>query len=66
MESFYINNSPDLVYYPVVNFNYYSGVCAISGESYMEETYRFYEPLIRWLNDYIKEKKPIELNVKLN
>jgi len=57
MESLYINNYPDLVYYPLVNFNYYSGVCEIVGESYMEETYKFYEPVIRWLKDYMQEKK---------
>ncbi|MCX7985817.1 MAG: DUF1987 domain-containing protein [Bacteroidales bacterium] len=65
MESLYINNYPDLVYYPLVNFNYYSGVCEIVGESYMEETFKFYEPVIRWLKDYIQEKKPIEFNLKL-
>lgn len=65
MESLYINNYPDLVYYPLVNFNYYSGVCEIVGESYMEETYKFYEPVIRWLKDYMQEKKPIEFNFKL-
>lgn len=66
MESLYINNYPDLVYYPLVNFNYYSGVCEIVGESYMEETYKFYEPVIRWLKDYMLEKKPIEFNFKLS
>ncbi len=66
MESLYINSYPDLVYYPLVNFNYYSGVCEISGESYMEETLKFYEPLIKWLKDYIQEKKPIEFNIKLS
>jgi len=65
MESLYINNYPDLVYYPLVNFNYYSGVCEIVGESYMEETYKFYEPVIRWLKDYMQERKPIEFNFKL-
>ncbi|HOK50984.1 MAG: DUF1987 domain-containing protein [Bacteroidales bacterium] len=65
MESLYINNYPDLVYYPLVNFNYYSGVCEIVGESYMEETLKFYEPVIRWLKDYMQEKKPIEFNLKL-
>ena len=65
MESLYINNYPELIYYPVVNFNYYSGVCEISGESYMEETYKFYEPVIDWLRDYIKEQKPIIFNIKL-
>lgn len=65
MESLYINIYPDLIYYPVINFNYYSGVCELSGESYMEETYKFYEPVINWLKEYIKEKNPVTLNIKL-
>jgi len=31
----------------------------------MEDTYKFYEPIIEWLNEYIKEKKTIVLNIKL-
>ena len=65
MESLYINIYPDLIYYPVINFNYYSGVCELSGESYMEETYKFYDPVINWLNAYTEEKKPVTLNIKL-
>jgi hypothetical protein len=31
----------------------------------MEETYKFYEPIITWINEYIKQKKPLEINFKL-
>jgi len=66
MENLYINDNPNLVYFPVVSFNYVNGVCEISGESYMEETYKFYQPLLKWLNDYIAEKKSIDFNFKLS
>ncbi len=65
MENLYININPELVYYPIVNFDYQTGVCEISGESYMEETYKFYEPIITWLQNYMAEKKPLVLHIKL-
>jgi hypothetical protein len=65
MKNLNINIYPDLVFYPVVNFDYKTGICEISGESFMEDTYKFYEPIIEWLNEYIKEKKTIVLNIKL-
>lgn len=65
MENLYVNINPEMVYYPIVNFNYQTGVCEISGESYMEDTYKFYEPIIIWLQKYITEKRPIIFNVKL-
>lgn len=65
MENLIININPELIYYPLVHFDAQTGVCEISGESYMEETYKFYEPVIKWINSYILEKKPIFLNFKL-
>jgi len=64
MENLIINNNPDLICYPKVNFNI-SGVCEITGESYMEDTYLFYQPVIEWLSEYIKENKPVIFNIKL-
>ncbi len=65
MENLDININPDLIYYPVINFNYQTGICEISGESYMEETYKFYEPIILWLKEYCTGNRPITLNIKL-
>ena len=65
MESLYINDFPDQINYPVVDFNYNTGICEISGESYMEDSYVFYEPLLNWLKDYFLEKRPITFNIKL-
>jgi hypothetical protein len=65
MENLIINSNPEMIYYPAVDFNYKTGILEITGESYMEETYQFYGPLITWFTDYIKEKRPVTFNIKL-
>ncbi len=50
---------------PKVDFNSETGVCEISGESFLEETAKFYLPLIEWIQQYIKTGKPIVFNIKL-
>lgn len=65
MENLKINVTSEFIYYPDIDFNYTTGICEISGESYMEETYKFYMPLIEWIKNYISENKPIVFNVKL-
>ncbi len=52
---------------PSVNFNSETGICSIEGESFLEDTLEFYEPLFEWVNQYTKEiKKPITFNFKLH
>jgi hypothetical protein len=65
MENLILNNHPDQIYYPIISFNYQTGICDISGESYMEETYKFYDPIISWLKEFILENKTLEFNIKL-
>jgi len=66
MENISIKSSPETPYFPEVNFDAKTGVCEIAGESYMEETYKFYLPLTTWIKEYISsEKRNIELNIKL-
>jgi hypothetical protein len=66
MENINLASSSTTPYFPEVNFNAQSGVCEIKGESYMEETYKFYLPLINWIKEYTEElKKNLELNIKL-
>lgn len=66
MKNLTIDAIPDSPYYPEVNFDAANGICVLKGESYMEEAYRFYMPLLDWLKEYsLKEKKPITLDVKL-
>lgn len=66
MENITLSSSPSTPYFPEVNFDVSSGVCEIKGESYMEETYKFYLPLINWIKEYSEnQKNKIELNIKL-
>jgi len=51
---------------PSVFFNQNTGVLRIKGRSILENTVRFYEPLIEWLNNYIKNPAPkTELHLEL-
>lgn len=66
MKSLKIDAVPDSPYYPQINFDASSGICEMAGESYMEEAYKFYTPILNWLKDYtLKEGNAVTLNVKL-
>lgn len=38
---------------PEVEFNPDTGLLYISGQSYPENAYKFYEPILTWLGDYL-------------
>lgn len=66
MENLIIDTVADSPFFPWVSFDANTGVCEIGGESYMEETYKFYAPLIDWLRKFIENKKqPLIFNFKL-
>jgi hypothetical protein len=66
MENLEIEGSHKNFFIPTVNFNAKTGICQISGESFLEDTAEFYKPLIDWIEDYIKSVKgPIALIIKL-
>ncbi len=66
MKSLIIEAVPDSPYYPEINFDVSTGICVMKGESYMEEAYKFYTPLLNWLNEYVlKEGNDVTFNVKL-
>lgn len=66
MENITLKRLPKKPYFPEVNFDVETGICEIAGESYMEETYKFYLPLISWIKEYINAKNnKIELVIKL-
>jgi hypothetical protein len=51
---------------PEVKFIAQTGICEIAGESYLEKTYAFYDPLYVWLHEYMDTiGKPITLNMRL-
>jgi hypothetical protein len=66
MKNLTIEAIQDSPYYPEVNFDASTGVCEIRGESYMEEAYKFYTPLLNWLREYaLNEGNSVTLNIKL-
>lgn len=66
LENLKIEGYKDKYYIPSVDFNVVTGVCELSGESFLESTVKFYEPLIDWIKKYIEiEKRPITFNVRL-
>lgn len=66
MKSLIIHTESDTPYYPEVAFNVETGICEISGESYMEEAYKFYAPLIDWVKEYLQHVgDKITINFKL-
>jgi hypothetical protein len=66
MENLFIEGELGNYYIPTVDFNAETGVCTISGKSYLEDTTQFYLPLLEWLDEYTQYKKPIQFNVKLS
>jgi len=67
MENLYIEGELGNYYIPTVDFSAETGICTISGKSYLEDTTQFYLPLLEWLDEYFTEvNKPVEFNVKLN
>ena len=66
LEDIVIEGSHKNFFTPSVNFNAKTGICELSGESFLEDTQEFYKPLIDWLEEYTtKIKKPIAFLIKL-
>ncbi len=40
---------------PEVNFDPENGLLLIKGQSYPENAYKFYEPLLKWMDDYLDQ-----------
>ena len=66
MENLDIQGSTGEYFIPTVNFDAQSGKCLISGESYLEDSVAFYEPLLAWIERYMENVKgPILFEFKL-
>ncbi len=51
---------------PYVFLNAETGHCELKGESYLEKVNAFYNPVKRWLLEFMKTGKPISFNFRLN
>ncbi|NJM15154.1 MAG: DUF1987 domain-containing protein [Bacteroidales bacterium] len=65
MNNLVIKEIQDSPFFPKVDFNADTGVCEISGESYMEETFKFYSPLLDWLKEFFSSGNELMFNFKL-
>ena len=66
MDNLKIKGSHGDFFIPEVDFNAKTGILLLSGESYLEDTAKFYAPVLQWLRDYTdKAYGPIMLNIKL-
>lgn len=66
MENLVIEGVKSTYFTPHVNFNAATGECSISGESYLEDAWDFYRPILAWLKQYAEEvKKPINFTFNL-
>lgn len=51
---------------PAVKFDKDSGIIEISGMSYSEDTFAFYEPIFAWINEYIQNPNVLtNFNMKI-
>ena len=67
MENLHIDGEKNVYFKPTVDFNAETGICEITGESYLEETIEFYNPIIKWLEEYTRTTQQLILfNFKLN
>jgi hypothetical protein len=66
MENLEIKGESGVYFIPEVKLNAQTGVCEISGESYLEDTDEFYNNIINWLETYISDvKKSLTFNFRL-
>lgn len=54
-------------YTPEIILDHESGIISIEGKSYPENTFEFYEPVMRWMNEYFngnsKDKTVVNLEI---
>ena len=66
MENIYIEGSHTNFFIPTIDFNVETGICVLSGESFLEDTIEFYDPLVQWLEEFTTEvKKSMSFEIKL-
>ncbi len=65
LESLTIEGKSGTFFIPSVDFDAQTGNCRLEGESYLENTWEFYDKLTNWLKKYTETKKPITFNFKL-
>lgn len=66
MEDLKITGEKNTFFIPNVDLCVETGICVLDGESYLENTFAFYAPLLKWLEDYmVQVNKPLTFNFGL-
>lgn len=65
LESLNIEGKSGTFFIPSVDFDAKTGSCRLEGESYLENTWEFYDKLTNWLKKYTETKKPVTFSFKL-
>lgn len=66
MENLIIKGKAGTYFVPNVILNANSGECEISGESYLEDSDKFYETIQEWVKKFVEEmKKPLKFHFRL-
>lgn len=66
LEDLIIEGQKDTFFIPSIHFNSESGICTLEGESYLEDSIKFYSQLYDWLNNFIiNVNNKITFNIKL-
>lgn len=66
MKKIYIEGMRTEYFVPTVSLDPQIGKCLLAGESYLEDTVKFYEPILNWFTEYTqKVQKPIHLDIRL-
>lgn len=50
---------------PEINFDPINHVLSIQGQSYPENAFQFYQPILQWLDDYLKELR-FDIEVRMD
>lgn len=67
LKKLHIDGHHGTYYVPTVDLDAQTGVCEISGESYLEDTANFYNPILDWVDKYCsKIKKSLTFNFNLD
>lgn len=46
---------------PLVDFNLEKNILSLKGESYPENAFKFYEPILNWLDEFLEQLKTKDL-----
>lgn len=65
MEDLKIKGEKGTFFVPNIHFSAKTGICEVQGESYLEDTFTFYQPLVDWIKEFASTQQPITLNVGL-